>query len=244
MGFNQYELSEFLTHYSTLGDTVKVDTQRLEECSLLGYGELFFPNRSMEFSIHLVEDPVLTESIWMTDMDDFGSFEILINAKYLGEITLTPEYNKYLEILCVRQLTRFAINEMPGHYKDLSHSTLGLGYLYKQQPAMLDIKPEVQAFYQSRLLDTESTLDRLNYFNLLGTILLQGAVVIKEFEVDLEMLRFIDAGTLVFAQYFTMKNIANKAITTEISNRTNRILRSEYNGNVIHPEFELNIKIL
>lgn len=244
MAFNQHELSEFLTHYSTLGDTVKVDTQRLEECSLLGYGELFFPNRSMEFSIHLVEDVVLTDSICMTDMDDFGSFEILIHSKYLGEITLTPEYNKYLEILCVRQLTRFAINEMPGQYKDFSHSTLGLGQLFKNYPAMLDIKPEVQAFYQSRLLEHESPQDRMSFFNLLATILLQGAVNIKEFEVDLEMLRFIDAGTLVFAQYFTMKNITNNAIITEIKNRTNRVLTSQYNGNVVHPEFELNIKIL
>lgn len=244
MSFTHDEISHFLTHYVTIGDTIKVDSHRIEEHSYLGFGELFLPNRSFEFSVHMVSDPQLTTSVCMTEPDDFGLFEILINQNFINPPPNTVTYKEAIKITCIRQLVRIAIEEMPAMYKDPSHSTLGLGQIYKQFPAALDNKPEIQAFYQNQFLETMNLQHKNTYFNLVATSLLQGAVNIREYEVDLECLRLVPKQDLVLTHWLTMKNHGNRAIAAEVTNRTNRLLMgAEYNGNVLHPEFEIHIEI-
>lgn len=243
MQFSQDELSDFLTHYSTIGDTIKVDSHRLEEASYIGYGEMFFPTRSLEFSIHIVDERELTDTICMTEMDDFGSFEILIHRSYLSQAIYTQEYKQCLEVACLRQLTRFAISEMPTQYKDITHSTLGLGQSYKDYPALLDYKPEVQAFFRNQFIVTESFHDKNAYMNAVATALLYGGVIIREYEVDLETLRFLSREQLIAMNQYALGGTPNNAIAAELKNRINRLTHAQYNGNVIHPEFELTIHL-
>ena len=240
MSFSPQELSSFFIHYSTIGDTVQIDAHLIEEHSLVGHGELYFPTRTLEFTVHVVDNKELTESICMTEVDDFGLFEILIHKDYPGQNFL-PDYRALLEVACLRQLVRFGIEEMPTIYKDISHTTLGLGQLYKDYPAVLDYQPEVQTFFLSRIDETRTHSPTASYLNAAATSLLHGGVNIREYEVDLETLRFVSRHQLINLHYASMGYTNNNVIMFELQNRINRLLISEYNGNVIHPEFELRL---
>lgn len=243
MSFTEDELSSFLTRYSTIGDTIKIDTHLLEDSQVVGHGDLYFPNRSLEFTVFIVTDPCISETISMTEVDDFGGFEIVINYNHIFPVPDTKIYKRVLEVACVRQLIHLAIGEMPSEYKDSSHSTLGLGHFYKQFPAILDYKPELQAFYRNQFIETDNPHTKHAYLNSVATALLHGAVNVREYEVDLQALRFFGADDLCFLHWLTNKNMVNTAVQREIANRTQRLLTQGYNQDVINPEFELKLEI-
>lgn len=243
MIYTHDEIGDFLTYFSTIGDTIVLDTHRLDEATLLGYGELFLPSRSFEFSVHLTQDKQITENICMTEPDDFGCFEIILHQHYLGQAHSGPHYKGYVEYACARQLIRMAISEMPPAYKGMDHTTLGLGQYYRHYPAMLDYQPERQAFFVGRAMDSNATVDKITFYNLITTALNQGAVNIREFEVDLETLRLVSPGELAITHYFTYYHMRNRAVIQEIKNRTARFLQKEYNPDVIHPEYEMRFDL-
>lgn len=244
MVFTQQEISEFMMYHSLLGTTILADYSRIEEHSYIGYGEMFLPAQTLEFTIHMVDDKDLTESICMTGLDDFGCFEILIHKNHLGEAWMHSDYAHLLKIACVRQLTRLGIQLMAPQFKDPSHSTLGLGQLYKDYPAMLDYNLEIQAFFWNQLCVQKTTRPiNSSLYSATADSLRHGGVSVHEYEVDLESLRFVTREQLIRLHQFTMGYTSNNAVMFEIQNRINRLATAEYNGNVLHPEFELSIHL-
>lgn len=242
MSFNVTELGEFLNRYSTLGDTIKIDTHQLEEASLMGHGELYLPNRTLDFTVMMVTDPHITETICMTEVDDFGGFEIVMHFNHVLPMPDLKINRRMIEVACIRQLARLAIDEMPAQYKDINHSTLGLGQLYKAFPAVLDYRPELQAFFRNQFVETENAGYKHNYFNQIAEALVMGGVCIREYEVDLEVLRFFNTDDICFYHWLTVRSNMNPAIQKEVSNRTSRLLTvGGWNGEVLHPEFELQL---
>ena len=243
MGLHPNQIGEFLTHYSVTGDTIVLDTHVLEEAQVIGHGEIYFPNRVLEFTVFVVTDPHITETISMTQVDDFGGFEIVIHHRHLFPMPDVNLYQKVVQIACIRQLTRFAIEEMPVEYKDPSHSTLGLGSHYKAFPVLLDYKPEVQAFFTNQCIESENASTRHAFHNSIVVALLHGGVIIREYELDLEMLRFFTSEDLTFFHWLTVRDRHNPVIQKEMRNRTKRLTNQLWNGDVYHPEFELQLEI-
>lgn len=242
MMFKRHEMSEFLTYYSVIGDIILLDNAKIEETPWLGHGEVIFSTKTFHFNVHHVDDKQITDSICMTQPDDFNEFEIILHRDMFSLGPLATVNRKHIELACLRQLTRFALFYTPEVYPDVTHPAFILNNIYLKNPAALDYKPEVQTFFRDRCLQNEK-MNQDAYMQSVAEALYYGGVNVKEFATDIETLRIVDPYELTDMLKASVAHLHNPLIHREIVNRINRIIGYDAEFTLTHPNYDIRIEL-